>query len=284
MQAELKGTVNAASGRWATMYKEWLRTGDMGCLRDGQLFVTGRIKEMIIINGANLYPHDVEKAAKNAHPAIRPGSLTAFAVESEEGDFKERLTLMVELRDAEEKPAPRTTTASVGSRLVLNLLSFIGSIPAARRCTSRLLQRVTRTKAPAPIHYSPTDLDEISQAVRRSVLTTFGIPIADLVLLRARVTKKTSSGKNCRSANRDALLAGTMDSLILKRSTTTTTTTKPVVAPPHAAAAPAMESKRTAASVMDLESVKKRVIAMAIRELDLKVSTLFGPLRFILSW
>jgi fatty-acyl-CoA synthase len=77
-EAQLKGTVKPESKRWSSMYTNWLRTGDMACWYNGQLYVTGRIKEMIIINGANLYPHDIEEAVKHAHPAIRPGSITVY--------------------------------------------------------------------------------------------------------------------------------------------------------------------------------------------------------------
>ncbi|XZG70405.1 fatty acyl-AMP ligase [Chitinibacteraceae bacterium HSL-7] len=72
----------------------WLRTGDLGCLRDGELYVTGRIKDLIIIRGHNHYPHDIEATALAAHPALRPHGAAAFAVETADG---EGLGLMVEL-------------------------------------------------------------------------------------------------------------------------------------------------------------------------------------------
>ena len=61
--------------------RTFLRTGDLGFLRDGELFVTGRIKDMIILRGRNVYPQDVEWAAERCHPALRTGGAAAFSVE-----------------------------------------------------------------------------------------------------------------------------------------------------------------------------------------------------------
>lgn len=57
-----------------------LRTGDLGLLVDGELYVVGRIKDMIIVRGRNYYPHDLEHTVARAHPALRAGSGAAFAV------------------------------------------------------------------------------------------------------------------------------------------------------------------------------------------------------------
>ncbi|MEY2855828.1 MAG: hypothetical protein RLZZ74_137, partial [Cyanobacteriota bacterium] len=59
----------------------WLRTGDLGFLHRGELFVTGRLKDLIIIRGRNYYPQDLELTVDNAHEAIRAGTGAAFAVE-----------------------------------------------------------------------------------------------------------------------------------------------------------------------------------------------------------
>lgn len=59
----------------------FLRTGDLGFLRDGELFVTGRLKDLIVIDGRNHYPQDLELTAEMSHPALRPGCTAAFSVE-----------------------------------------------------------------------------------------------------------------------------------------------------------------------------------------------------------
>jgi len=64
----------------------WLRTGDLGFLDDGELFVTGRRKDLILIHGQNHYPQDIERTAELAHPAIRAGFGAAFGVDGEHGE------------------------------------------------------------------------------------------------------------------------------------------------------------------------------------------------------
>lgn len=62
----------------------FLRTGDLGFLQDGELFITGRIKEMMILWGRNRYPQDLEQTAENSHPALRKGCGAAFSIEVNE--------------------------------------------------------------------------------------------------------------------------------------------------------------------------------------------------------
>jgi acyl-CoA synthetase (AMP-forming)/AMP-acid ligase II len=57
----------------------FLRTGDLGLISDGELFVTGRIKEILIIHGRNLYPHDIERAVRAADPAFADRLCCAFS-------------------------------------------------------------------------------------------------------------------------------------------------------------------------------------------------------------
>jgi len=65
----------------------YLRTGDLGLLlEDGQLIVTGRRKDLIILRGRNLYPQDVEAVVERAHPRVRPGGVAAFSVEIAGGE------------------------------------------------------------------------------------------------------------------------------------------------------------------------------------------------------
>lgn len=59
----------------------WLRTGDLGVLHDGELFVTGRLKDLIIVDGRNHYPQDIEATVEEAHQAIRRGHVAVFTVE-----------------------------------------------------------------------------------------------------------------------------------------------------------------------------------------------------------
>ncbi len=74
--------------------KTYLRTGDLGFVRDGELFVTGRVKDLIIIRGRNLYPHDLELAVEQCHEGLRAGGGAAFSLEVE---GEERLVVVQEL-------------------------------------------------------------------------------------------------------------------------------------------------------------------------------------------
>jgi acyl-CoA synthetase (AMP-forming)/AMP-acid ligase II len=71
----------------------WLRTGDLGFLDGGQLFVTGRMKDVVVQRGRNHDPQDLEHAASTSHPALRPGHAAAFA----RADDDERLVLVQEV-------------------------------------------------------------------------------------------------------------------------------------------------------------------------------------------
>jgi acyl-CoA synthetase (AMP-forming)/AMP-acid ligase II len=72
----------------------FLRTGDLGFLQEGELFITGRLKDMIIIRGRNHYPQDLELTVEKSHPALRPAHGAAFAVEV---NGEERLVIVQEV-------------------------------------------------------------------------------------------------------------------------------------------------------------------------------------------
>jgi acyl-CoA synthetase (AMP-forming)/AMP-acid ligase II len=72
----------------------WLRTGDLGLVSRGELFVVGRIKDMLIVRGRNLYPQELERVAERAHPAVRVGSVAAFSLDVE---GEERAALVAEV-------------------------------------------------------------------------------------------------------------------------------------------------------------------------------------------
>jgi acyl-CoA synthetase (AMP-forming)/AMP-acid ligase II len=90
--------------------RRFLRTGDLGFVHDGEVFVTGRIKDLIIIGGRNHYPQDIELTAVKAHPALRPHGGAAFPVDVE---GEERLVIVHELNPFDIKANPGEVIAAV---------------------------------------------------------------------------------------------------------------------------------------------------------------------------
>ncbi|AFZ28242.1 acyl-CoA synthetase (AMP-forming)/AMP-acid ligase II (plasmid) [Cylindrospermum stagnale PCC 7417] len=74
-------TFNAQLQDTDTESKPFLRTGDLGFLHDGELFITGRLKDVIIIRGRNYYPQDIELTVEKSHPALRPSCGSVFTIE-----------------------------------------------------------------------------------------------------------------------------------------------------------------------------------------------------------
>jgi acyl-CoA synthetase (AMP-forming)/AMP-acid ligase II len=78
----------------------WLRTGDLGFLDEsGELYVTGRIKDLIIIRGINHYPQDIERTVQRLHPSLRQNGGAAFSVPDENGE--ETLAIVQEIERTE---------------------------------------------------------------------------------------------------------------------------------------------------------------------------------------
>jgi len=169
----------------------WLRTGDLGFLHDGQLYVAGRIKDMIIVRGHNLYPQDIERLIESEVDIVRKGRVAAFAVDGPGG---EGIGLAAEISRSTQKLVKpealvETLSAAVseqfGEPLSVVMLLNPGGMP---KTTSGKLQRgacrqgwIDRTadayamyahgefvlggSAPANAPAAQPALDELEQAV-----------------------------------------------------------------------------------------------------------------------
>lgn len=85
----------------------FLRTGDLGFLHEGELYVTGRHKDVLVIHGACHYPQDIEYTVEQAHAALRSGCVAAFAIEV---DDEERVALVAEIARSSQVDADDVAT------------------------------------------------------------------------------------------------------------------------------------------------------------------------------
>jgi len=126
----------------------FLRTGDLGFLQNGELFITGRLKDLIIIRGRNLYPQDIERTVERSHPSLRTGSGAAFTVEV---DNEERLVVVQEL-EFRAKPNIEEVTAAIRQAVTEDhevqvygvVLIKPGSIP--KTSSSKIQRRACKAK------------------------------------------------------------------------------------------------------------------------------------------
>lgn len=122
----------------------FLRTGDLGFLHHGELYITGRIKDMMILWGRNRYPQEIETTVDTCHPAIRSGFGAAFSIETELGEqliiaYEIERRYLRELNVEEVVNAIRQTVAEQNTVDVFGVVLLkTGSIP---KTTSGKIQR-----------------------------------------------------------------------------------------------------------------------------------------------
>lgn len=153
----------------------FLRTGDLGFIREGQLFVTGRLKDLIIIDGRNIYPQDVENVVEAQCPNIRRGCSAALALDSDKG---EQLCVVaeVERRFGEQK-----------------------NMPHPRR-------RLPVEPGNDPYKMARFDPAQLVVEMRRAVADVFSVRLSKVLLVKAGSIVKTTSGKISRAGTRAALM------------------------------------------------------------------------------
>jgi len=88
----------------------WMATGDLATIVDGELYITGRLKDLIVIAGRNHYPQDIEGTVQAASAQVRPDSVAAFSVE---GNDSESLVLLVERADDAQPSGDAAATEAI---------------------------------------------------------------------------------------------------------------------------------------------------------------------------
>jgi acyl-CoA synthetase (AMP-forming)/AMP-acid ligase II len=128
-------TIAGDSGRY-------LRTGDLGAIVDGELFVVGRLKDVLILNGRNIHPHDIELSAETAHDAVRTHCSAAFPIDDQ---LSSLFGVVVEINPSNDADTDAVMTAirrkiadDLDLQVDLVALCVPGSVP---KTTSGKIQR-----------------------------------------------------------------------------------------------------------------------------------------------
>ncbi|MBD8506934.1 AMP-binding protein [Hoyosella sp. G463] len=158
-----------------SLESNWMRTGDFGVYIDNELFITGRVKDLVIVDGRNHYPQDLEHSAQESSTSLRPGFVAAFAVPANQlpqAVFDNPLSgLELDPEDSSEQ------LVIVGERA-----------PGAGKAD------------PVPI----------AEEVRAAIASRHGVTARDVLLVPAGSIPRTSSGKIARRACKAAYIDGTL--------------------------------------------------------------------------
>ncbi|BBX19726.1 fatty-acid--CoA ligase [Mycolicibacterium duvalii] len=173
----LKSRTDPSHAQGAPDDATWVRTGDLGAYHDGELYITGRVKDLVIIDGRNHYPQDLEYSAQEATKALRTGFVAAFSVPANQ--------LPDEVFDdahAGLKRDPDDTSEQ---------LVIVGErAPGAHKL----------------------DMAPIADDIRAAIAVRHGVTVRDVLLTAAGAIPRTSSGKIGRRACRSAYLDGSLRS------------------------------------------------------------------------
>ncbi|MGZ6779452.1 MAG: long-chain-fatty-acid--AMP ligase FadD32, partial [Mycobacterium sp.] len=173
----LKSRTNPSHAEGATDDAIWVRTGDYGAYHDGELYITGRVKDLVIIDGRNHYPQDLEYSAQESTKALRTGFVAAFSVPANELPDE-----VFENAHAGIKRDPDDTSEQ---------LVIVGE------------------RAPGS---HKMDLAPVTDAIRAAIAVRHGVTVRDVLLTPAGAIPRTSSGKIGRRACRAAYLDGSLRS------------------------------------------------------------------------
>ncbi|WP_137173849.1 AMP-binding protein [Massilia sp. HP4] len=139
----------------------WLRTGDLGFVRDGELYVTGRLKDLVIVNGRNLYPQDVEMLVEEVAGFLEPNRCAVFAVDD---SGQERLAIVLEADRRLVRVARRARSDAASLAQLDTLAQRIRSAVASRFGTTVELLVLVR-----PGSFPRTSSGKVQRALCRAL-------------------------------------------------------------------------------------------------------------------
>ncbi|STZ46124.1 long-chain-fatty-acid--AMP ligase FadD32 [Mycolicibacterium gilvum] len=173
----LKSRTTPSHAEGAEADATWVRTGDLGAYHDGELFITGRVKDLVIIDGRNHYPQDLEYSAQEATKALRTGFVAAFSVPANQ--------LPDEVFDNAHAGIKRDPDDSSEQLVIVGERA-----PGAHKL----------------------DMGPIIDDIRAAIAVRHGVTVRDVLLTPAGAIPRTSSGKIGRRACRSAYLDGSLRS------------------------------------------------------------------------
>jgi fatty acid CoA ligase FadD32 len=173
----LKSRISESHAEGAADDGLWVRTGDYGTYHDGHLYIVGRIKDLVIIDGRNHYPQDLEYSAQEASRALRTGYVAAFSVPANQ--------LPQEVFDNPHAGLKHDPEDS----------------------SEQLVIVAERAAGTHKLDYQP-----IADDIRAAIAVRHGVTVRDLLLVQAGTIPRTSSGKIGRRACRAAYLDGSLRS------------------------------------------------------------------------
>lgn len=173
----LKSRTEPSHAEGAAEDATWVRTGDYGAFYDGDLYITGRVKDLVIIDGRNHYPQDLEYSAQEATKAVRTGFVAAFSV------------------PANQLPAEVFEDTHAG----------------LKRDPEDTSEQLVIVAERAPGSHK-MELSPVIDDIRAAIAVRHGVTVRDVLLTPAGAIPRTSSGKIGRRACRAGYLDGSLRS------------------------------------------------------------------------
>lgn len=157
----------------------YLRTGDLGCCDDDEIYVTGRVKEVLVVRGRNLYPQDLEYAVRTVCPELESGSGAAFTVDCGDGDGDKALVMVHEVKGRPAVDKAAEITVAVRTCLAREFGVAAAGVVLLRpggvqRTTSGKIQRVAMRELflAGLLDRVYEDVDDRLRAVRAATVPT----------------------------------------------------------------------------------------------------------------